>query len=631
MRRLAAERRGNGGTDRLFAFWPGRATNATSRHATPATPPRAARRPPITRRPARRSTILADVATLRSFRQGVISSMCAVAVRPGGYRCSTVDWRHQRHLRTGTFTNTDFTMAENEAQNSTPEQPETSAEPSAEQTTATEEVGQETAGEAQHEAAATQGTEQKLNLQVEVSDAGPCRKHVAVTVPAADVKRLFEEAVEEFRHKVDVPGFRRGHAPATLIMRRFRDELSAEIKQKVLLESMEQAAEQAQIEPIDEPDIELENLEIPEEGDFFYEFEVEVRPRVELPDFSEWTLEQPSTEIKDEDIDHLVELLLSNHGEFVPKDGPVEPGDYVVATITIRYKGKELAKLHDQRLHVVRELRFPDATLKEFDKLLQGALPGDKRVGQALVSTEADLVPLRGEVVEVEFHVIQVEQLKKPDPNDSETLNRLFGVSSLDELRERCSTIIRNRLEYQQRQAIRKQIREKLAASSNWELPEKLVRKQVENAMHRELLEMRQAGYTPEEIAAYETSIRQRALTTTRNALIEHFILDRIAEDNQLEPTDSMIDMEILNMAFSSGESPRRIRARLFKSGVIENLAAQLRERMAVDWILERVQTKEVPAESLFGETDVETVDTPICTQQAAARLAAEQPTAPAG
>ncbi len=520
-------------------------------------------------------------------------------------------------------------MTENEAHASGPEPSEAAAEQQLQTqdeqpATATQVAGEEQLGDE------AEGNEHKLNLRVEVSDAGPCRKHVAVTVPAADVKRLFEEAVEEFRHKVDVPGFRRGHAPASLIMRRFRDELAAEIKQKVLLESMEQAAEQAQIEPIDEPEIDLEHLEIPEEGDFFYEFKVEVRPRVELPDFSQWTLDRPSTEIKDEDVDRLVDLMLSNHGEFVPKDGPVEPGDYVVATITIRHKGKELAKLHDQRLHVVRELRFPDATLKDFDKLLEGALPGDKRIGQALVSTEADLVPLRGEVVEVEFHIIQVQQLKKPDPADTETLQRLFGVDSLEELRERCSLVIRNRLEYQQRQAVRRQLREKLAASANWELPEKLVRKQVENAMHRELLEMRQAGYTPEEIAAYETSIRQQALTTTRNALIEHFILDRIAEENQLEPSESMIDMEIMNMAFSSGESPRRIRARLFKSGVIDNLAAQLRERMAVDWILERVQFNEVPAESLFGEVDVETVDTPICTQQAASRLAAEKSASPA-
>ena len=151
-----------------------------------------------------------------------------------------------------------------------------------------------------------------------------------------------------------------------------------------------------------------------------------------------------------------------------------------------------------------------------------------------------------------------------------------------------------------------------MTESADWDLPEKLVRRQTENALRRELLEMQQAGFTTAQIRARENELKQNAVSATRQALKEHFILDRVAEENDIEPTPSEIDSEITLMALQQGEPVRRVRSRLAKSGMIENLAAQLRERKAVDHLLEQAEYVDVPAKQRDADR-VEAVDKSVC------------------
>ena len=89
-------------------------------------------------------------------------------------------------------------------------------------------------------------------------------------------------------------------------------------------------------------------------------------------------------------------------------------------------------------------------------------------------------------------------------------------------------------------------------------------------------------------------------------------MLDKLATRENIEPTAEEIDRELQVMAIQTGESARKLRARLVKSGMIENLAAQLRERKTVDWIMERVQFTDAP-HTPIKRNDAESVRSAIC------------------
>lgn len=462
--------------------------------------------------------------------------------------------------------------------------------------------------------AAEAATGFKMSLEVDIKNIGPCRKHIRVKVPQADIDHFRNEALKEVAETAAVPGFRSGHVPAKLVERRFKKEISDQVRQRVLLTSLEQLADDNSLDPINEPDFDIETLVLPDEGDFEYEFDVEVRPEFELPNYSGLAIERPVREIVDADVDSYLQRFLAQYGTLEDQTEVAASGDYVNADIEFLWNGGLLRRMNDLTLQLKPTLRFPDGEITGFDSLLAGANAGDVRETQLTISAEAESVEKRGEAVQVKVHVNAVKRLVMPEMN-KEFLSRL-DMETEEDLRISVKGMLQRQLQFEQRQSTRRQVLEKITESATWELPEELVRKQVENALRREILEMQQAGYTTQEIRAREASLRQKSVTTTRQALKEHFVLDKIATKESIEATPPDVDSEIYMMALQRGENPRRVRARMMKSGMIDNLEAQIRERKAVDFILKSAVYTDVPMPAPQTD-DVEAVSLAICGQGA--------------
>ena len=455
-----------------------------------------------------------------------------------------------------------------------------------------------------------QDAPRRMDLSVEVEDAGPCLKHVTVTVPRAEIDAALEDAVEEYADEAQIPGFRQGRVPVSLIKKRFKEELSAQVKQRVLIDSLEQVSDEQDLDPINEPDLDVATLDLPDEGDFEYEFDVEVRPKFDAPDLAGLKIERTTAEVTDAEIAEYRAQYLAQYGRLDAQDRPAEPGDTLKLKVAFRHGEKELNVIPEVKAQLKPVLRLTDAELDGFDDLLTGATTGDVKEATLTVSPEAERVDLRGEEVTGAFTVLGVFKQELPTLT-RELLDRL-GVESEDALNDQIKDALTRQREYKQRQDAREQLLSKITAAADWDLPEKLVRRQTENALRRELLEMRQAGFTDAEIRSRENELKQNAVSATRQALKEHFILDRVAEEHDIEPTPSEIDREITLMAVQQGEPVRRVRSRLAKSGMIENLAAQLRERKAVDHLLEQAEYVDVPAKKRDADR-VEAIDKSVC------------------
>lgn len=450
----------------------------------------------------------------------------------------------------------------------------------------------------------------KLTLDVAIENTGPCRKHVRVKVPQADIDHFRGKALQDVAGSAAVPGFRVGHVPMKLVERRFKKELTDQVRQQVLIGSLEQLSEENSLDPINEPDFDIESLILPDEGDFVYEFDVEVRPEFDLPSYNGLKINRPTKEISDADIEAYLQKFLAQYGTLADHEGGAEPGQFVTADIEFLHNGELLRRMSDLTLELKPRLRFPDGELSGFGDLLKGATAGTVKETQMTISPEAETVENRGETVQVRITIKKVHVLKLPELN-KEFLARL-DMETEDDLRVQVQSMLQRQITFEQRQSARKQVLEKITESATWELPEELVRKQVENALRREILEMQQAGFTTPEIRSRENVIRQKSISTTRQALKEHFVLDKIATKENIEVKPSDIDSEIHMMALQRGENPRRVRARLQKSGIIENLEAQIRERKAVDFILKSAEYSDVPMPAPTDD-EVESVSLAIC------------------
>jgi trigger factor len=141
-----------------------------------------------------------------------------------------------------------------------------------------------------------EGEEQKakkLTQSVEMKDVGPCKKHVKVTVERGAIDERLKEKFKDLVDKSFVPGFRPGKAPSRLVEKRYGTEVGDQVKTEVLLASLEQLADETDLAPLAPPNIDPEKIEMPKEGPFVYEFEVEVRPEFDLPEYKGLKLKRP--------------------------------------------------------------------------------------------------------------------------------------------------------------------------------------------------------------------------------------------------------------------------------------------------------------------------------------------------
>ena len=177
--------------------------------------------------------------------------------------------------------------------------------------TGPDEVSQGTAG------VESDGGEEKparLDLQVAIEERSACERHITVTVSPEDIQRYFDKQFSDLMGTAQVPGFRKGHAPRRLVEARFRKDVAEQVKSSLLLDSISQVSEEKELAAISEPDFNLDAVDLPADGPMTFEFDLEVRPEFDMPQWKGLKIDKPVREFDDKDVDQSLADLLARYG-----------------------------------------------------------------------------------------------------------------------------------------------------------------------------------------------------------------------------------------------------------------------------------------------------------------------------
>jgi trigger factor len=449
----------------------------------------------------------------------------------------------------------------------------------------------------------------KLEMEVAITDAGPCKKHLKITIPREEIDRQFEESLSELRRDAMMPGFRPGRAPKQLVIKRYKKEVSNQVKQKLLASSLGQIDEDHKLDPITQPKLDIEAIELPEEGPMNFEMDVEVRPQFELPNYKGFKIRRPIIEVTEKDIDTNVKRVLEEYGELVPKlDGTAELGDHITADLRfLRGDGRLINEIKEVKFRLQPELRFQNGTAPGLGAALTGAKPGDVREVEAKLGSSVDDPSLRGQTVQLRVQLNDLKCTRLPEIN-SEFLHSI-GFEDMSEMREWVRAALNRRASAEERRVIRRQIVDLLLRQAPFDLPTDLVTREAKNTTARLVEQLKREGMTDNEIRARAAEIRANAQETTLASLKELLILLKIADVEEIKVEDSDVELELHAMAERADESVRRVRARLEKEGGMENLATQILETKVIDRIREYSEVEDVALPKAQPEPEVETVD----------------------
>ncbi|MEM8672056.1 MAG: trigger factor [Planctomycetota bacterium] len=444
-----------------------------------------------------------------------------------------------------------------------------------------------------------------IQLDVKVESPQACLREVVVTIPSAEVQRYFREAYDELVPEAQVPGFRSGRAPRKLVEKQFKDRVSEQVKGSLLMDSLSQVTDSQDFSAIGEPDFDYDSIRIPDDGDFKFQFQIEVRPEFKTPDWKGIDLNKPVEDIGDKEIDTAIDRVLSRYASTEATDEPAAIGDQLLITATFSNDGKNVSEMDEERVTLESRLSFTDAVCEGFGELMTGVKEGETREGKVIVADGVSDESLRGKDIDAKIHVVEVYKRENPELTPA-FLEELGDFESESELREFVSDSLERQADYRTQQALRKSVVEKLAGSADFELPESLVKRQTMRELERKVLELRRSGFDEDAIRRYVNASKQNAQASTEAALREHFILEQIAEEESVDADEGDYEAEVQLIAQQSDMPARRVRARLEKQGQMDALRNQIVERKVIEMIVEAAKVTEEKVEQKDGDDESE-------------------------
>jgi trigger factor len=437
----------------------------------------------------------------------------------------------------------------------------------------------------------TKETAVKNTVTIETS--GPCKKKVIIEIPRETINKMTDEQYATFRKEAMVPGFRRGHAPKELLVKRFGKDVGEQVKLKLLAEASDAAIKDNKIDYLREPDIKYEEITLPAEGPLKFDFEVEVRPDFELPKLEGIPVEKTKTEVTDGLIDREVEMLQKYSGVWTPKDAgeKVEAEDQIVADAMLDIEGQE-QKLDNTTIQVRANGFIGEIPVEKLDKVLTGAKAGDEKTTEVAVPKTYYKEDLRGKTVKIKLTVKDIKRLKPAELNQD--FFARCGVANEEELRKTLRERLHHRLESQAKTEIADQIYKYLLDNTKFELPDQVAADQAVGVLRRQYINLMMQGVQREVIDEHIEQLKASSEVQAKEQLKVLFIMDKVAEKLDIKTTEEEVNGHIAQMAKQRKLRPERMKEEMQREGSLEQFKLQVREQKCITKLLESAKITEV-------------------------------------
>ncbi len=411
------------------------------------------------------------------------------------------------------------------------------------------------------------------------------RREIAVEIPVEEVNRETESLIQKYQKLARIPGFRRGHVPASIIRQRFAEDLKSDVVEALVPRYFRKEADKQGLIPVSQPQV--TDLHLKDNEPLRFKATFEVMPEVKVDGYKELRAEKPEVTVTDEEVAQSLNGLLEQHATFTSVEGrSLADGDY--AQVSLDGKPKDGPKEgQDKPVHmdeVLVEIAGKN-TMPEFTENLRGASPGDERVFEVTYAQDASEQRLAGKTFTYTVKVQSIKQKSLPELDD-QFATQLGEFKTLDEVRQR----IREGMESERKHTAEHQAKDKLVAElvkrSEFEVPEALVDRQIDVRLERGLRALAAQGMKAEDIKKMDLNRlrvgqRDQALQEVKASLL----LDKIAEEEKIEVSDEEIDREIDALATQSKQTPEAIRARLTRDGALDRIRNRIRSEKTLDFL----------------------------------------------
>lgn len=410
-----------------------------------------------------------------------------------------------------------------------------------------------------------------------VEQLSPTRVRINVEVPFAELEPDFQRAYKELAKQVRLPGFRPGKAPAKLLEARIgREAMLDQIVNDALPSRYGQAVAESDVQPLGRPNIEVTKKEYGQ--DLQFTAEVDIRPKISLPDLSALTVSVDPIEIGEDDVDAELQSLRTRFGTLTAVDRPVAVGDVVSIDLSAMVDGEDIPNAAAEGLsHEVGSGRL----IAGLDDAVVGLSADESRVFTAKLAAGEHA----GQEAQVTVTVRSVKERELPEPDD-EFAQLASEFDSIDELRASLSDQVRQAKRAQQAEQIRNATIDALLEQVDVPLPESYVQAQFDSVLHSALSGLNHDEARFNELLVEQGSSRAafdaEARTASEKDVKRQLLLDALADELQVQVGQDDLTERLVTTSRQYGIEPQQLFGYLQERNQLPTMFADVRRELAI-------------------------------------------------
>ena len=406
-------------------------------------------------------------------------------------------------------------------------------------------------------------TSKNLTVNIQLNNVSETRKSIVVTLDRSEVDAEHQATVVEFSKFAQLPGFRPGKAPASMILKRYAKEIAGEFKQKVVSKAYKSALDQEKLEVLNVVNLEEGTIEAGLSA--AVTVTVDVSPEFTLPDYVGLPTEIAPTEATDSEVEAVIEGLRGERADFKVADRAAQKTDYVKLSYEGTLDGKPVAEIVPEKQiygKVPQTWEEVEGTnegvLPGLGKELAGLRTGDKKtVTITFPSDFAPAPPLAGKAASYAIEVLEIRERMLPELN--EEFFKSQQVDSLDALKASVRSNLKLRKDYENQTAQRRQVTEAIAGKIEFPVPQSLIDSETQSVLRQFIEENMRRGVPQDQFEKDKKELFAGAQKAAAQRVKVQLILAKIAVAEKITVSERDIDNFIYREASRTGQKPDKL------------------------------------------------------------------------
>jgi trigger factor len=429
----------------------------------------------------------------------------------------------------------------------------------------------------------TRMSSDSTDLTIAVQEPNTCSRRLTITIPAQRVRRTREQVTQQVARSMRLPGFRKGKVPTKILEQQYGPSIEQETLDRIIQDAYREALQQHGFNPINQGKV--ENVQYERDTDLTFDVEFEVRPELRLERLSGFAVARPPSAVGDDEVDSVLERLREEQAPWhpLPDDQKPDFGDQVMVRITPLDPDGEPKEGEQPRTY--RFALGEGKAVPTIEESIMTLTPGEQNAFTIEFGEGEGTEEQAGTEQFLRIELVSAQRKQLPEL-DGEFARSIGEFESLDALRERILTDLREDAERRAEGEVRGQLLNQIVEANPFEVPGSMVDRYLDymTGHSQEEHEQGKHQHTPEEeerISQIRESLRPQAVLTLQRMLV----IERVGEEQGLRATQDEIDTRVEELAKKHEREPREIWLELEKSGQLDMVEREITEEKVFDYL----------------------------------------------